>query len=194
MEESVVDELLRRARRSDPGALSVLVETYAPRVFGLVYRLTGSSDAAEELMQETFLRVVRTLADYEDRGRFEAWLFRIAANLARDHVRSRRRRGVMASLDRRDEDGRAGAALARQPAARDAAGPLENMIGGEAASRLSAALAELNDAEREIIMLRHFSELSFREIAGLLGVPLGTALARAHRALARLRELMGQPE
>lgn len=60
------------------------MELYSPRVFGLLYRLCGSREAAEDLMQETFLRVVRTIDRYEHSGKFEAWLFRIAANLARD--------------------------------------------------------------------------------------------------------------
>jgi RNA polymerase sigma-70 factor (ECF subfamily) len=94
-----LDELLKQACRRDAGALSKLVELYTPRVFGLLYRLTGSRDAAEDLLQDTFLRVVRMIGQYEHAGKFESWLFRIAANLARDRARTLRRRGEVGSLD-----------------------------------------------------------------------------------------------
>ncbi|TWT45905.1 ECF RNA polymerase sigma factor SigW [Phycisphaerae bacterium RAS1] len=184
METGGLDELLRRAARRDAEALGRLVDLYSPRLFGLLYRLTASRDAADDLLQETFLRVVRTIDQYEHSGKFEAWLFRIAANLARDRARQRGRRGVDAALDEA-HDG-AGA-----PASRDSAGPDAALMRRERGEKLSVALNELSDADREIIMLRHYSELSFQEIAELLGVPLGTALARAHRALAKLREIVG---
>jgi len=183
-----LDEVYRRARRRDPDALNTLVETYGSRVFGLLYRLTGSRETAEDLLQETFLRVVRKIGDYEHRGRFEAWLFRIAANLARDHARRARRRGQFATLEGLaddDEPGPGGPADRKQP------GPDRRLMRLEAGQRLDACLQRLTDAEREIILLRHFSGLSFREIADMLGVPLGTALARAHRALNRLRAAFG---
>jgi RNA polymerase sigma factor (sigma-70 family) len=141
---------------------------------------------AEDLMQETFLRMVRKIGEYEHRGKFEAWIFRIAANLARDHARRARRRGQLATLDADGDDVRAA-----EPADRQQQEPGRRLMQQEASERLDACLQRLTDAEREIILLRHFSGLSFREIADLLGVPLGTALARAHRALARLRAAFG---
>lgn len=184
MDEAALEQVLRRAARREPAALSALVEAYSPRLFGLLYRLTGSREAAEDLLQETFLRVVRCIHAYEHDGRFEAWLFRIAANLARDHARCGRRRGQPAAngplADETLSDPRGvppGRAVEQQ----------------EVAARLSAGLARLSQPDREILLLRHYAGLSFREIAEVLGIPLGTALARAHRALARLREAMNEP-
>lgn len=186
MDQAHLDELLRRASRRDPAALGELVELYSPRVFGLLYRLTGVRDVAEDLLQETFLRLVRTIERYEHAGKFEAWLFRIAANLARDRARKLGRRGATSSLD--------GGWDTQEPRGSEPAtsddGPSMQLMRNEAGTRLAACLEQLSDAEREIILLRHYSELSFREIADLLGVPLGTALARAHRALKRLRGLL----
>ena len=184
-----LDGLLRRARRREPEALCELVRCYSDRVFGLVYRLTGSRDAAEDLMQETFLRMVRGLDAYEHVGKFEPWLFRIAANLARDRARKLGRRGETGSLDEmtRDGDAPVSGAIARD----DPAGRLQRAEAGE---RLAACLEKLSDADREIILLRHYSELPFREIAAMLGIPLGTALARAHRALQRLREQLADED
>jgi RNA polymerase sigma-70 factor (ECF subfamily) len=161
---------------------------YSGRLFGLIYRLTGSRDAAEDLLQETFLRVVRMIPEYQHAGKFEAWLFRIAANLARDHVRRVRRRGQPLPLHgfgNPDEPGPPELAHAAQP------DPDGGLLKSEAEQRLGAALHKLPELDREIILLRHFSELSFREIAELLEIPLGTALARAHRALKRLRLALG---
>jgi len=181
-----LDEFLHRARAGDPEALTRLVESYSGRVFGLLYRLTGTREAAEDLMQETFLRLVRAIRQYEHVGKFEAWLFRIAANLARDRARAQGRRGAAGPAAEQDvEEGR--------PWGRTAApadDPQQPLVKREHGERLASALERLSHIDREIILLRHYSELSFREIAGLLGVPLGTALARAHRALARLRQEM----
>lgn len=191
MDKTGLDELLRRAQRSEPAALATLVERYSPRVFGLLMRLTGARDVAEDLMQETFLRMVRTLDRYEHVGKFESWLFRIAANLARDRARQRGRRGAMTSLDANWEDGDARAAAT---ADRVDANPQDRLEQQEDADRLVAALGQLSESEREVLLLRHYSDLSFREIADMLKIPLGTALARAHRGLKHLRERLGDVE
>jgi len=179
VDPEALDQLLRRAQRHDPEALSDLVEAYGPRLYGLLYRLTGSREAAEDFLQETFLRVVRNIGHYQHDGRFDAWLFRIAANLARDHARQSRRRGVPQPLDDHDEQARL--------AARDEPSPPDALEQAETHERLNSCLEALPAIDREILLLRHFSGLSFREIADMLDVPLGTALARAHRALKKLR-------
>lgn len=190
MGQASLDELLDRARRREADALEALVERYSPRVYALLFRLTGSREVAEDFLQETFLRVVRTIGEYEHVGRFEAWLFRIAANLARDYARQRRRVGPVASLTSPDEQG--GSTRPTDPAVTAAAD--ERIESQELSARLASAMARLPDADREILLLRHYSELSFREVAEILGVPLGTALARAHRALQKLRAQMGVVE
>ncbi len=180
-----LDALLLRARRRDAAALTALAEAYSARLYGLLVRLTSSRVEAEDLVQETLLRVIRTIEDYDHQGRFEAWLFRIAANLARDYRRRQRRRGLSASLSSVESDEGGGSTERVDPRVIDG----ETMaMNEESHGRLAACLAGLTDADREILLLRHYGDLSFREIADLLGVPLGTALARAHRAVARLRQ------
>lgn len=180
MNSSASDDILRRARRREPAALDQIVREYGHRVFGLLYRMTNSRDVAEELTQETFLRVVRTIDTYAHDGKFDAWLFRIASNLARDRVRQRKRRGVSVGIDSVAEE-------SAVPSDSSTADPAERLILAEDTQRLEIAMGELNDQEREILALRHYSEMSFREIADLLGIPLGTALARAYRALQHLK-------
>ena len=179
--------VIRRAQKRDPAAFDELVDRFNGPLFGLLYRLTGSRHDAEDLLQEVFLRVVRTLEGYTHEGRFEAWLYRIAVNLVRDHVRRQKRHrtvpeyGGAAQVDGPDR-------LADHPSdERPPDGPLDV---AEQADRLQKALQQLPVAEREVIMLRHFSDMSFSQIAQVMDTPLGTALARAHRGLARLRGIM----
>ena len=87
MQPEVLEQAIRRAQAGDPGGFDVLVDAYGPRIYGLAYRLTGSRADAEDLLQEVMLRVVRRIGEYRHQGRFEAWLFRIAANLVRDRAR-----------------------------------------------------------------------------------------------------------
>jgi RNA polymerase sigma-70 factor, ECF subfamily len=194
MDGDKLAESIRGAQRGDPGSFDQLVEMFASRVFGFLYRMTGSPTDAEDLVQEVFLRLVRMIGAYRHQDRFEAWLFRIAANLARDRSRRAARvpKGLTAASHRagdQDDDARDQLDnLASPVEAADA-----RMSRSEEADALAIALDKLPVAEREVIMLRHFSQLSFKEIADVTGTPLGTALARAHRGLAKLRELMTAP-
>ena len=91
LDAEALASVIERARRLDPEAYDELVDAYGQRLFGFLYRLTGNREDAEDLLQEVYLRVVRTLPDYTHEGRFEGWLFRIAANLGRDRIRRARR-------------------------------------------------------------------------------------------------------
>lgn len=178
-------DLIRRAQARDAAAFDALVDRYSARLYGYLYRLTGSRHDAEDLLQELFVRVVKMIGRYEHDGRFEAWLFRIATNLVRDRVRrTRTTLGLPTTAADNELTGFAGDG--------EAADPSRRMEAAEAADRLQQALSRLSEAEREVVMLRHFSDLSFKEIAEMMNTPLGTALARAHRGLGRLRQLMGE--
>ena len=177
--------LLERAKRHDLEALDELVDRYANRLFGYLLRLTGHRDDAEELVQEVFVRLVRTIDRYRHDGRFDAWLFRIATNLARDRARTLKRRPTTGSLD--DPGGADAPRLVADP---DVESPDRSIQQKEDVDRLQQAMERLPETDRQVILLRHYSEMSFNEIAELMGTPIGTALARAHRALAKLRGWM----
>lgn len=189
MTETELAELISRAKSRDPDAFDCIIDAFGRRLYGYLFRLTGAREDAEDLLQEVFLRLVRTIEDYEHDGRFVGWLFRIATNLARDRVRRIGRTPRTLRLDGPVTDDREGARWwemgdLSQPA------PEAPMELREDVDALQEALAELPVAEREVVLLRHFSDLSFAEIAEAMGTPLGTALARGHRGLAKLRELM----
>lgn len=181
--------LIARAKTHDAEAFDALVDAYSSRLFGLLYRLTGRREDAEDLVQEVFVRLVRCISSYEHDGRFTAWLFRIATNLARDRIRRCGRRPSMLSLDPADGDESAEWAelgdLSQPP-------PDQPLDLADDVDRLQRALAKLPAAEREVILLRHYSSMSFVAIANAMGTPLGTALARSHRGLGKLRKMMEQ--
>jgi RNA polymerase sigma-70 factor (ECF subfamily) len=193
MDQTWLAEVIDRAKRREEAAFAALIDAYNRPLYGFLYRLTGNRDDADDLLQEVFVRLVRTIDRYEHDGRFEAWVFRIALNLARDRIRRVRKSPIVPASERgwNDDDD-----LERQPldqAADDQMTPDERAELTDEMDRLQGALAQLGEAEREVIMLRHFSAMSFGDIARLMGTPLGTALARSHRGLRRLREIMEGP-
>lgn len=176
--------LLAKAASGDEGAWRCVVASYAPRVFALVRSRCRNDDLAEEITQAVFVTVAEKLGagGYDERGRFEAWLFRVAMNRFRDHARRSKRQATAtdpATLD-------AGADTQPGPAG---AGDLPADL-----ARLRGALETLNEADREIVHLRHHAGLTFKQIAEVLQEPLGTLLARHHRALAKLRKTLGEPD
>lgn len=168
--------VLAAAARGDQSAWRTLVHEYAPRVFALARSRLRQGDAAEEVTQSVMVTIAAKLQgrEYAESGRFEAWLFRIAMNRIRDHIRLTRRapEASEGDLDRLEQR-----PTASRPDLRD--------LGA-----LRAALASLNDADREVILLRHHAGLEFRQMAQVLDEPLGTLLARHHRALRKLRGLL----
>ena len=182
--------VIERAQRFEPEAFDFLVDRYSTALYGFLLRLTSSSQDAEDLVQEVFLRLVRTIADYEHSGRFEAWLFRIATNLARDRIRRIVRGPSTTSLGALEGVGGTVAEPGRDGADARNTGLAEGPELADEVGRLQGALAKLPQAEREVVLMRHYTELSFAEIAEVMGTPLGTALARAHRGLTKLRALM----
>jgi RNA polymerase sigma-70 factor, ECF subfamily len=170
---------LAKAAEGDDHAWHEIVAVYSPRVFGLVRSQCGNADLAEEITQSTFCTVAAKIGSYNELGKFEAWLFRIAINRLRDEMRRRKRQA--SPVENSALTGRGGAA------------PRPDATAAEPADlqRLRDALAQLSDAEQQIIHLRHSADLSFKQIADVLDQPLGTALARHHRAVKKLKDIMG---
>jgi RNA polymerase sigma-70 factor (ECF subfamily) len=186
MEPNRLGEAIASAQAGDPAGFQALLDAYGRRLYGYFLRATGDHHDAEDLLSEMSLRLVRRLKSYDEKGRFEPWLFRIAANLVRDRIRRRRARPAPLSLSAPAEDGRAlGERVAGEGEA--VSGPLE---AAEEAQALHRALDRLDERTREMILLRHFAQMSFREVARACGCPLGTVLARVHRGVRKLRGLM----
>lgn len=186
MDSQELRQNIAQAKAGQAEAFENILTAYSNRLYGYFYRAVGNHHDAEDLLSDLSLRLVRQLQHYRHEGRFEPWLFRIAANLVRDRFRRSKARPGSVSLAAGSEDGNALAddLPASQP------GVDAGLLGDEARLALQEALAELDETTRQMILLRHFAEMSFNEIAETFDCPLGTALARVHRGLKRLRSTL----
>lgn len=162
----------------DADAWRELVATFAPRVFALLLARCRDPELAEEITQAVFVTVAEKLSGYRDIGRFRSWIFQIAMNRLRDELRRRGRhaKAVGGSDDLEVLGGTSH--LGYQDAS------------AEALKALGAALSVLSEAERQVVHLRHMGGMSYQAIADLHGEPVGTLLARHHRAMAKLRQAL----
>jgi len=166
------------AANGDEIAWRTIVEAYSFRVFALIRSKCANEDLAEEITQSTFCTIAQKLPTYTETGKFEAWLFRIAMNRLRDEMRRRKRHAI--------------------PMENELIGVLSGGVSDvqeddEAAAqiqRLRVAVRQLSSSDQDIIHMRHSAGMSYKQIAEVLGEPLGTVLARQHRALKKLRSFM----
>lgn len=154
----------------DERALATLVERFAPRIHGFLVRQTGSRDDADDLLQDTWVRVARGAPGFDARRRARPWIYGIAANLARDLQRRRVVRRLAAARD------------AAEPASPPTFRPLERLD-------LRAHIERLGERHREVLALRFQDDLDEAEIAEALGIPRGTVKSRLHGALRELRKI-----
>jgi RNA polymerase sigma-70 factor (ECF subfamily) len=147
---------------------------YASRCYGYFYRLTGNNDVSDELLSELFVKLVEKIASYKG-GSFDGWLFKIASNIFHDYLRSKQRRKKLFDVQKEQLESQF-----TEPKQSD----------NEQIDKLQTQLARLDTDTRELIMLRFYSELNFKEIAQMRSEPIGTTLAKLHRGLKKLRELM----
>lgn len=167
------EETIRRLRERDPEAFRWLVDRYGGPLFTYLARRLQDRSAAEDLVAEVLLRVLRHIDRYQDRGRFSAWLFTIAHRLCLDH---RDRRGAGNVVDTADVE-----PVSPEP------GPERGAASAQARETIERALAALPAEQREVFLLREYGGLTFAEISDALDCPLSTALARMRYAVLKLR-------
>jgi RNA polymerase sigma-70 factor (ECF subfamily) len=180
--------LARGLRRRDPDLLEALIARYEYRLYRYLLYLTGNAEAARELFQETGLRVLERGHQSDGVSRFEPWLFSIARHLVIDSSRRR----TMDSLDEMLEPAAGG--RAREPRAPEGTSPLTAYESRELEARLGSVLLRLPAVYREVLLLRFQEDLSLKEIAGVVRVPLSTVKSRIYRGLSAARELLEERE
>lgn len=161
-------------QRGDAKCFAQVVDMYSSRCYGYFYRLTGNSDISDELLSELFVKLVEKIGSYKG-GTFEGWLFKIASNIFHDYLRSRQRQKKLLETRKTQLESEVG---------------LDKRSEGEQFDKLQKQLARLDRDTKELIMLRFYSQLSFKEIAQMRSEPIGTTLAKMHRGLKKLRGLM----
>lgn len=172
--------IARGLKRNDPELLDQLIETYQHRLLRYLLFLTGKREVAEDLFQETWMRVLLRGAQYNGKARFDTWLFTIARNLVIDLSRKRQ----MASLDEMSETGED-----ERPfeVAIDGPSPFEQFATREDRAEVAEVLLKLEPNYREVLMLRFHEEMSLEEIASVTHAPLSTVKSRLYRGLAALK-------
>jgi RNA polymerase sigma-70 factor (ECF subfamily) len=182
-------DVARLAQRGREAAFRELVRRYERPVFSLVFRMVRDSATAEDLAQDTFIKVLNHIDKYRPEFKFSSWLFKIANNVAIDHLRRRH-------LDTISMDGSPNAATAADVEATSfdiadhSESALDVMEAKELGSAIERAIGALRPEYRSCIMLRHVEGRSYEEIAATLDLPLGTVKTYIHRARHQLREAL----
>jgi RNA polymerase sigma-70 factor, ECF subfamily len=172
-------------KRQNPELLDELIELYQHRLLRYLLFLTGKREVAEDLFQETWMRVLLRGAQYNGKARFDTWLFTIARNLVIDLSRKR----TMSSLDEMSEAGEDDRPF---EIAMSGPSPLDQFQSRENSAEVSEVLLKLDPTYREVLVLRFYEELSLDEIANMTQAPLSTVKSRLYRGLAALRPQMEQ--
>ncbi|MDP9039227.1 MAG: RNA polymerase sigma factor [Acidobacteriota bacterium] len=172
--------IARGLKRQDPELLDRLIELYQHRLLRYLIFLTGKREVAEDLFQETWMRVLLRGGQYNGKARFDTWLFTIARNLVIDLSRKR----TMSSLDELSESSDESRPF---EIAADSPSPLEQLRVGEDRAEVAEVLLKLEPNYREVLVLRFHEELSLEEIAGVTRAPLSTVKSRLYRGLAALK-------
>jgi RNA polymerase sigma-70 factor (ECF subfamily) len=181
--ESLDHSLVSRCLGGDEAAWEELVRQHTRQVYGLCFRFTNSSQEAQDLTQEVFLRVFKTIKTFRSaEGSFGTWLARVTRNLLIDHYRRTRQQRVTDSIE--DQ------LPVLEQTGTSASRPDQALAGREASEILQATLQKLSPDLREAVILRDLQEMEYREIAEVLDIPEGTVKSRINRGRAELARLL----
>jgi RNA polymerase sigma-70 factor (ECF subfamily) len=176
MDETTDNRLAERLIRGEPGAFREFVETYKKRVYGLAFELTRNHADAEDVSQTVFIKIFQSMETFREGGNLNAWLYRISVNAAIDHLRKRSffPADRAAELpERRGEDpGRAAERSLLQ-------------------LKIDAALSRISEREKTVFILRHYHDLSLKEIAEALGLTVGAVKSYLFRSIKKLQRELG---
>lgn len=177
-EHSELKQIIKGCKKGKSESFEKLIDAYSSRLYGFFYRLSGDRTISEDLLSELFVKLVEKISYYH-RGNFDGWLFRVASNIWHDRLRSKKRQ--QNAIEGRREQ-------LQQQHQQERFSDFET----QTIDRLDEELEKLDEQSRELIVLRYYSQLSFKEIAEIRGLPIGTVLSKVHRGLKSLRESMEQ--
>jgi RNA polymerase sigma-70 factor (ECF subfamily) len=182
--------LVRRCVAGDAAAWEEIVQRYNRRIYNICYRFTGSTDDAQDLTQDVFIKMYRTLSSYDlERGAFMTWVTTLTRNLLVDHFRRSKQERMTDSLDSASSEHEDAMPLGDQLADK-AAPPDSHVQSREAGETVHRALQKLSPDLREVVILRDLQDMDYRDIATVLKVPEGTVKSRINRGRAELARLL----
>jgi len=186
----VVNLIVRRCISGDAAAWQEIVQRYHRRIYNICYRFAGSADDAQDLTQEVFIKMYRTLSSYDvERGGFMTWITTITRNLLVDHFRKSKQDRITDSLDATPSEHEDSMPLVEQ--IQDKSLPPDSRVQSrETGETVHRALQKLSPGRREAVILRDLQDLDYREIATVLKVPEGTVKSRINRGRAELARLL----
>ncbi|MCH7680112.1 sigma-70 family RNA polymerase sigma factor [candidate division KSB1 bacterium] len=174
------EDLIERFQKGDLYAFDLIVKRYKDQLLNFVYRFVGSQEEAEDIVQETFLRVYRKRKAYKRIAKFSTWIYTIAGNLSRTELRRRKRRKLFSVTDMGYED--------RDYEISDEEYNPENYVEGVIQEEIiHKEINNLSPKFREVIILRDVQELSYEEISKIIRVPIGTVKSRVNRGRLKLQ-------
>ncbi len=190
-EAQVVAQLVRRCAQGDAAAWEEIVQRFHRRVYNICYRFAGSADDAQDLTQEVFLKVYRTVASFDgEKASFSTWMTTVTRNLLVDHFRKTRNDRSTDSIDAPLGGDDEGPTLADRLASDGRENQQSHIEGRERREMVQRALSQISPDLREAVILRDLQDMDYREIAQVLKVPEGTVKSRINRGRAELARLL----
>lgn len=189
MRTQLIDDkqLIQQYLQGQESALDILINRHKDKVYTSIYMFVKDEYLAEDIFQETFIKVVDTLRSgkYKEEGKFLPWVMRIANNLCIDYYRKTKRAPKVANGEGFD---------IFDILVFDSDNAEDKMIKGQSHDKLKQLIEELPSEQKEVLIMRHYSELSFKEIANITNVSINTALGRMRYALINLRKMIEKKE
>ena len=174
------EELIDQFLEGDQAAYSVLVCRYEKTLYSFIYRYTGNSEMSEDVFQETFLQIHKSAGSFDTSRLFRSWLFTIALNKARDMMRRKSRKHV--SLDTRiDSEGKSSSIADYLPSKK--LGPEQIFMNQETIDNVNVIVEQMSPTHRAVLSLSYYQKLPHKEVAEILGIPVGTVKSRLHAAI-----------
>jgi RNA polymerase sigma-70 factor (ECF subfamily) len=168
-------QLIDKCKSGDGEAYRKLINIYQARLFGYLWRFSESNTMAEELFQETIIKVWKGFKKYSHQKKFSSWLFTIAHNVAMDCLRQRKNKNIFVSIDKVDNDTLS-------------VSPEEDLIKKERVDRINNSIEYLSEKQKRVFLLRQHGELSFKEIAEATNEPINTVLSHMRYAVKKIKK------
>jgi len=190
-EAQVVAQLVRRCAQGEAAAWEDIVRRFHRRIYNICYRFAGSPDDAQDLTQEVFIKVYRSIGSFDDaQASFNTWVTTVTRNLLVDHFRKTRNERATDSIDAAQGADEDGPTLADRLAADGTENPQRHVESRERREMVHGALQQISPDLREAVILRDLQDMDYREIAHVLKVPEGTVKSRINRGRAELARLL----